>query len=60
MVKESELQEIKDYMGTIEGWKAALGYILVNKSVNARFFLNGHRNPKAGTVIDSKVTRPER
>lgn len=40
-----------------------LGFIIVSKRINTKFFVNGARgveNVPAGTVVDSVVTLPER
>jgi hypothetical protein len=70
MVIDVELEEIQQQISRKQSqhkdWNPEFGYILINKRVNARFMLKGDRgqkdfdNPKAGTVIDSVVTLPER
>jgi len=57
------LDEIDRHIAKREEYKPELGFVLINKRVNARFMLkgrNGYENPKAGTVIDSVVTIQER
>ncbi|XP_016945528.3 protein piwi [Drosophila suzukii] len=58
--------EVKDIIEKLEAeYKRAnsappqLAYIVVTKSMNARFFLNG-QNPPPGTVVDDVITLPER
>ncbi|XP_015792164.1 piwi-like protein 1 [Tetranychus urticae] len=65
-IYKTELKQILDLLGEHEDLKeAGIAFTIVNKRVNARFFLRpGPRdpvkNPTAGTVIDSVVTRKER
>ncbi|XP_017059225.2 protein piwi [Drosophila ficusphila] len=58
--------EVKDVVEKLETeYKRAglappqLAYIVVTRSMNARFFLNG-QNPPPGTVVDDVITLPER
>ncbi|XP_044315488.1 protein piwi isoform X1 [Drosophila rhopaloa] len=58
--------EVKDIVEKLDAeYKRAsseppqLAYIVVTKSMNARFFANG-QNPPPGTVVDDVVTLPER
>lgn len=61
--------EVEKISALLDGYEdlteAGIAFITVNKQLNARFFLrsdpNGPvKNPIAGTVIDSVVTRKER
>ncbi|XP_015112810.1 piwi-like protein Siwi [Diachasma alloeum] len=48
-------EAIAKFYGSLQAVK--LGYILVTKRINTRFFL-GTRNPLPGTVVDDVVTNP--
>lgn len=58
-VHDFEVSQIKGKLATIYGGheKYKLGFVVVTKRINTRFFLN-KANPKPGTVVDDVVTDP--
>lgn len=57
---ESKLKEIYAQAGNNDVPKFC--FVIVNKRINTRIFLNNGRvdNPKSGTVVDTTITLPER
>ncbi|KAG8223661.1 hypothetical protein J437_LFUL001768 [Ladona fulva] len=59
-VVEHEVELIKGTLRQVYGGdNFKLGFIIVTKRINTRFF-DGDRNPPPGTVVDDVVTLPER
>lgn len=65
-VFEQELTGITDMLSTMykeRGGEIKLAYVIVNKRINTKFFLDRKPqfdNPAPGTVVDNVVTLPER
>uniref|UniRef100_A0A182QY29 Uncharacterized protein n=1 Tax=Anopheles farauti TaxID=69004 RepID=A0A182QY29_9DIPT len=61
-VVEHELRAIKQHLQKVSadtGHSFQLTVIVVNKRINTRLF-RGRENPQPGTIVDDKITLPER
>ncbi|XP_069123522.1 piwi-like protein 1 isoform X1 [Argopecten irradians] len=62
-VSGHEVEQLKGCFSQFgEDYQPRLGVVIVQKRINARIFLKGHRemeNPPSGTVVDHTITRRE-
>lgn len=55
-----QIKESLDQMYAKHGEILKMVFIIVSKKINTRIFEKNERNPPSGTVVDTKITLPER